>query len=297
MENQKPRLPNHYYLELGSVPESMHLMEIGHAIYKGKFIILGIVLLFCVLFALLAKISPINYTAEVIVAEANSVLKTDPSSSSTVDIAVDVVSNEAVAMITSRDFINRFITKNDLMPILFRSKWDEQKQQWKTSSSEKAPTLWDGYKRFQRKVLDVSKDAESGLLRISVSWTNPEMAAAWANNIVATVNEVLRQNAILEAEQTLDYLKSELQRTAALDLKTSLNELIKTQMAKVVAANVHKQYAFKIIDPAVVPEEPAIPKLTMILIIVGIVIGSFIGITLVLLIHLIRTTRNAARSA
>lgn len=287
--------PNRYYLELGSVPESLHLVDIGGALWRAKWVLLVVIAVFVGAFAVLAMITPVKYTAEVVVAEANAVARTDPGSDSAVpDIGVDLPSNEALAMITSRDFINRFIEDNNLLPVLYRGQWNAQTQNWKLPGE--APTLWQAYKRFSRRVLDVGKDAESGLIRISVSFSQPELAAEWANKIVAEVNEVLRANAIREAEETLAYLNQELQRTASMDLKASLNELVKAQKARVVAANVHKQYAFRIVDPAVVPEEPAIPKLTLLLIILGTVLGTFVGVTGVLLHHLVQRTRRSAEA-
>ncbi|WP_019603084.1 Wzz/FepE/Etk N-terminal domain-containing protein [Teredinibacter turnerae] len=287
--------PNRYYLELGSVPESLHLVDIGGALWRAKWVLLVVIAVFVGAFAVLAMITPVKYTAEVVVAEANAVARTDPGSDSAVpDIGVDLPSNEALAMITSRDFINRFIEDNNLLPVLYRGQWNAQTQNWKLPAE--APTLWQAYKRFSRRVLDVGKDAESGLIRISVSFSQPELAAEWANKIVAEVNEVLRANAIREAEETLAYLNQELQRTASMDLKASLNELVKAQKARVVAANVHKQYAFRIVDPAVVPEEPAIPKLTLLLIILGTVLGTFVGVTGVLLHHLVQRTRRSAEA-
>lgn len=285
--------PNRYYLELGAVPESLQLIEIWDALLRGKWLLLAVIAVFLGLFAVLARITPVKYTADVVVAEANAIAKTDPGGdSSTPDLDVSLPSNEAVAMISSREFINRFIEDNHLMPVLFRSQWDAQTETW--LDPDHPPTYWQAYKRFSRRVLDVSKDAESGLIRISVSSAKPELAAQWANTIVAEVNRVLRTNAIKEAEETLAYLDKELQRTASMELKASLNELVKAQKARVVAANVHKQYAFRIVDPAVVPEEPAVPHMTVILLILGLVLGSFVGITLVLLRHLIARSRQSA---
>ena len=53
-------------------------------------------------------------------------------------------------------------------------------------------------------------------------------------------------------------------------------------MKKAILANINKEYAFKIIDPAVVPEEPVRPrKLAMAA--VGTAAGFMLGIFVVLL--------------
>ena len=195
--------------------------------------------------------------------------------------------NEALSLIESRQFLYEFITNEGIMPVMYAKDWDASANDWKTEPG-KRHTLWEAYDDFEDDVLDIETDDENGLITVSILWTDPEIATQWSNDIVDRINEKLRDKAIDEATRTLEYLNKELQQTTVVEIQESLYELVKTQKAKIVAANVHNEYAFKIMDPAVVPEEPAVPYLLVILIVVGSVIGMFIGVTVALLLHLIR---------
>jgi uncharacterized protein involved in exopolysaccharide biosynthesis len=284
---------NRYYLEMGSVPDSMSLLDVWDAITNRKKLIFLVTIFFVSISALLVIVVPTKYEADCIVAESNPVVSTNTgSNTTTVDIGVEVEANEAIAMITTRRFITKYITDNNLMPVLFEDDWDSTTGDWKVTEDGTHPTLLEGYEDFIDDVLDVSTDDETSLTTVSAQWTDAKLAAHWANDIVAQVNEIMRQRAIDEATKALEYLNKTLRVTTAVELKQSIYELVKVQKAEIVAANIHNEYAFKIIDPAVVPEEPAIPYLEYILPSVGLIIGLFLGITLALLLNLISSARK-----
>lgn len=294
-ENINNLEPNRYYLELGSIPESMSFLDIWQTVTSKKIMILALTAIFVILFGFLSLIVPTNYKAEAIIAEANPVVSTSTSGTSgaTVEIGVEVLTNEALAMMTSRVFLSAFIKDNSLMPILFENRWHADEERWIEDQEGKYPTLWDGYDKFADDVVDVSTSAETNLTTVAITWTDPELASLWANKLVEGINTVIREKAIDEASRTIDYLTQELQQTTAVELQQSLYELMKAQKAKIVAANVYSEYAFKIIDPAVVPEEPAIPYITLVLVIVGLIIGLFFSVTLVLLINLVGASNRS----
>ena len=284
-DQQSPIEGNRYFLELGHVPESMTLLDIWAAITERKWFITIITLIFVGLFAGLGMMAPTKYKAEVVVAEANPMSNSSSSNSSDVDLDVQVEVNEALSLIESRQFLYEFLTEEGIIPVLFINDWDSSKNDWKEGAKH---TLWDAYDTFEDHVLDVETDDETGLITVSMLWTDAEVATRWANDIVDRINAKLRTKAIDEATRTLEFLNKELQQTTVVEIQESLYDMVKTQKAKIVAANVHDEYAFKIMDPAVVPEEPAIPYLLLILIAVGAVIGMFIGVTIALLLHLIK---------
>jgi uncharacterized protein involved in exopolysaccharide biosynthesis len=299
MEQDKGRsLPNNrYYLELGSVPETVSFLDIWDAITSRKLIITIVTAVFLTLFGLLALTLPTKYRAEVLVAEADFLHESSSSgSSATLDIGVGNMANEALAMITSRSLLSRYIIDHDLLPILFAKDWDPVTASWAMGKNKEPPTVLGGHKKLVEDVIDVTTEAETNLTTVAVQWTDPLIAQSWANGIVQEVNDVLRKRAIDEAERSLEYLSKELQVTDSVELQQSLFELIKIQKAKIVAANVHGEYAFRIIDPAVVPEEPAVPHLTFILLSVGAIIGTFMGLTLALMLNLIKAAQQSRQA-
>jgi uncharacterized protein involved in exopolysaccharide biosynthesis len=159
----------------------------------------------------------------------------------------------SLAMITSRQFLTDFIQEHNLMPELYAKQWDTANKTWKVPASE-APTLNDALRTFTLDICSVTRDRRTGLVRVVVEWTDREKAAFWANELVRRVNEASRQNAISEAQRSVEFLNKELAKTNVLELQQAIYRLVEAQINRVVVANVRQEFAFKVIDPATVPD-------------------------------------------
>ena len=158
---------------------------------------------------------------------------------------------ESIAVLSSRDFTRRFIEREKLLPVLFATKWDESRQNWKTTNPDKIPQLGDGVKKFEERVREVNVDERTGLITVTVDWYDRQLAATWANKLVAAANEELRTRAIAEARRSLDYLEAEAQKTSATGVRDAIYKVVETQIKTIMLANVREQYAFKVLDQAV----------------------------------------------
>lgn len=194
--------------------------------------------------------------------------------------------DQALATLTSRRFINDFIAEKKLMPLLFADRWDATSKTWKVKSSADEPTMGIAYEEFKN-ILSVSSDKKSGLVTLAVEWRDPWQAAAWANELVLRINNHEKQLAIKETEQSLAYLKEQLPKTSVMEVQQAIYRLIETQTKKVMLANVRDQFAFKVIDPAVVPEKRAKPNRKLI-VGMGVMLGLVGGILLAFLVSAIR---------
>lgn len=160
---------------------------------------------------------------------------------------------EAVAVLRSRHFGERFIIENDLV----------QKISQRSSGAvwlarqfglTDAPSLSDAYKVFDRKIRRVSEDKRTGLVTIEVYWREPREAASWANDLAARLNEVMRQRAIREASASIAQIEKELQHATLLSVQQSMSRLLEVQVKRKTLATVRPEYVFRIVDPAVVPD-------------------------------------------
>jgi uncharacterized protein involved in exopolysaccharide biosynthesis len=133
-------------------------------------------------------------------------------------------------------------------------------------------------------MLDVRKDSKTGLVTLALEWRDPALAARWANALVARLNEHQRQVAIRDAQQSIDYLNQQLKQTSVVDMQQAIYRLIESQTKVIMLANVKKEYAMQVIDPALAPEEPRWPQRVLILVL-GAVLSLFTGIFVVLLLH------------
>jgi len=180
--------------------------------------------------------------------------------------------DEAIAYLKSRVLTEAFIKDEKLLPHLFYKIWDKDKQKWNIQYQEKIPTLWLAYKIFHEKVRRVIVDRKTGLVTLSVEWKDPKIAAEWAAKLVDRVNEQMRDRAIREAERNLEYLRSALLKTSSVEVQEAIYRIIENQIKTIMLAQARKEFAFRVVDPPVVPEERAKPRRRQI-VIIGFLIG------------------------
>jgi len=173
---------------------------------------------------------------------------------------------EAVAILRSRHLIERLVTTEDLLPVLF-------------ADTKRRATLGDAVKLFQAKILAVQEDPRTGLVTVRVEWYDRYAAADWANMLVFMADKELRAAAIDNATASLESLQQQIDQTQAIELRTAISRLIEAQMKAKLAASVQKHYAFRVIDPAVVadPDKRVQPTRTT-MVLAGALLGLLIGL-------------------
>jgi uncharacterized protein involved in exopolysaccharide biosynthesis len=202
-----------------------------------------------------------------------------------VNLAGGGSSEDAQATLASRALLGRFINERDLLPLLFRDKWDDEKKNWKSgwSYGDSKPTLWDATKLFLKSILRIDVDKKTGLIRLSIEWRDPKQAADWANGLVQLTNQMLRERALAESGRNLEYLNGQLTASSVVELRQSIYKLIEGEIKNTMLARGSDEYAFKVIDPAVVPERKAGPQRGLIA-----ASGSIVGAVLALFFIFIR---------
>lgn len=200
--------------------------------------------------------------------------------------------NEAIATLRSRQFTERFIQDRNLLPVLFPRLWDAENERWRTDlDADAVPTLWDASELFRESVSYIREDRSSGMVTLSVEWRDADVAAQWANELVAAVNDGMRAKSVETSNKAISYLQEQLARTTVVDLQQVLHRLIEAEMKKIILANINKEFAFKVIDPAVAPQEPFQPKVLMIATL-GVLLGLVAGIIAALVLNTVRTGRG-----
>jgi uncharacterized protein involved in exopolysaccharide biosynthesis len=184
---------------------------------------------------------------------------------------------EYQGVLRSRKLIEDFVQRYDLMPELY-------------PPPKKAPTLWFAVRKFQGGILTIRDDKRSGLTMVDVTWTNPAIAARWANDFVALANETLRNRAMTESKASIAYLNHQLAQTGDVEMQRVMYNLIENETKTLMLANATPEYAFTVVDPGVPPELRTSPH-RILMIMFGFVFGLFIGALLALLLN----SRNTAR--
>jgi len=189
--------------------------------------------------------------------------------------------DDAKVTLYSRALLERFITTKNLLPVLFADDWDDTARRW-TTGPEDTPTVWLGVKFFGEDVYSVKEDLTTGVIAVRVEWTDPEIAASWANDLVKLANEIIRTRALNESQRNINYLNQELARTDIVGLQQVLYGLLESEMKVVMLANDREEYAFTVIDPATVPELRSFPNRPLVAV-AGTIFGGFIAMLIVLI--------------
>jgi uncharacterized protein involved in exopolysaccharide biosynthesis len=204
----------------------------------------------------------------------------------------DAATQEALAVLRSRQFTEAFIADMKLAPLLFSAAWDSSTGQWKPDKPP--PTAARAYKAFSA-TRRVSLDSRSGLVTLQVDWTDPEKAAEWANELSERLNAEMRARAIQKADASLKFLQAELATTGAVETRDAINRLVEAQVRQRMLANVTQEYSFRVVDKAMAPDrdDPVRPN-KFLLIVLGPLVGLLVGLVLVLAFDLLRPSPRRA---
>ena len=189
---------------------------------------------------------------------------------------------ETLALVKSRSFLGQFIADEKLMPVLYPELTTPG-----AAAAEDAPTLGDAFRWFERSILSVEEDKDSGLIRLAIEWRDPQLAADWANKLVARINDHMRKRAIAEAERSIEYLQKELTKTSILGIQDSIYRLIESHVSTIALARSRDGYALRVIDAAAPPElKDFVRPRRVLLVALGLVGGSLLAL-FVMLIRLV----------
>lgn len=190
--------------------------------------------------------------------------------------------DESLAVLRSRPFLEKFVTDNGLMPVLFSKHWDATRSAWRQPG--KAPTHAQAYNYLRNDILQVAEDRTNSLVRITVEWRDREQAAAWANELIARLNSEMRDRALREAGDSVEYLQAEMAKTSLLGVQSAISRIIEAQINKQMLANVTQEYALRVVEPALPPDEGDVawPDKKVVAAL-GLLLGGLVGIAAALL--------------
>jgi uncharacterized protein involved in exopolysaccharide biosynthesis len=281
--------------------EEIDLREIWRVLVKYKRMILSATFGAAIVAAGISLLMPNIYRAEVLLAPVQN----EDTQSGGVTAALSGLgglasmagialgggggTEENLAVLKSREFLWKFVQEKKLMPILFEDEWDESQKKWKETDLKEQPGQMDVFRLFNKAgVLDVVTEKKSNLVTVAIEWENPEVAAAWVSQLVTQLNQYLRQEAIARSERNLKYLNEELAHTQFEEMRKTLFNLIGQEQKNAMMANAQREFAFRVIDPAVIPDKKIKPKRAIIILLAAVLAG-FIA----MLIALMRDRREA----
>ena len=191
-----------------------------------------------------------------------------------VPVGSDSKKSESIAVLQSEALTEKYIVGNNLLPVLFERQWDTKTGKWKTNNPQQIPTLWKANELFKKQVRSVSSDTKTGLVALTIKWKDPNTAAKWANDLVAITNDYLRGKAIDETDRNIAFLNDQALKNNVVEVRQAIYKILESEISKGMVARGSKEFAFKILDPAVAPGKPTSDPVTWIL------AGAFGGLLL-----------------
>jgi len=295
--------------------DEIDLLELWNVLWKAKFIIIAITAVFAVGSVAYALWLPDIYRTEVLLSPAAD----DDSAGGGLSAGlgqlgglaglagIDLGSpggvlqkDRALAVMQSRFFIKDFFEQHDLVIPFMGSKpgavtgtveidpelYDVTNQQWVREVSpprQAAPSDEEVHEAFSE-ILIVEEDDITGLLTVSLEWYDPSQIKTWVDWLIEDLNSYMREDTLLESQRAIDYLTEQLQKTSLVEMRNVFFNLIEQQTQKVMLADVREEYAFEILDPAVIPERKSAPGRALICIL-GTLLGGMLAVLFVLLRH------------
>lgn len=280
--------------------EVLDLMALSSKIWQGKWLIIGVTAAFSLSSAVLVLTLTSWYRADVLLAPVRTTPADDLVSqlgslgglASLAGISVGGSTSEPLGVLQSRDLAREFIEQQNLLPVLFARKWDAKSARWTPTDAKDWPDVRDGVKYLIDKIRTVTNDKKSGLVTLTIEWTDAKTAADWANLFVDRANERIRARALLDAQANVNFLQRELATTSVVTLQQSIGRLLDSELQKVMLARENKEFAFRVIDRAEVPKRRVWPKRAQV-VALATLFGGALSIYLVFLRDAIRRRRGA----
>jgi uncharacterized protein involved in exopolysaccharide biosynthesis len=209
--------------------------------------------------------------------------------------------HKVMEIIQSREFVRHLITFEDVLPSVIAADhynqdtqkltfdpeiYDAQTKTWfrEISSNQPAKPTYLEVHRAYGEMLFIGQDKITGLISIRVEHISPVFAKEFLTLIIKEANNLNRENDIDKSNKALSYLKIELSKTSLVEIKNSINQLIKAQLEKKMLASIHEEYTLMVLEPPFIPDKRSRPTRSMI-VIFSTLLGGLLSVIFVLIRH------------
>ena len=216
------------------------------------------------------------------------------SNISTADLALQVVKSRSFA----EDFAKKYKITHDLLAVEYWDRetnslkynsdvYDAENERWISKNGISAmPDMTEVHDAYNS-ALTIEADKATGLVRMTVEHKSPVIATRWLNWIITDLNEAIKDRDIREAENSIRYLRAQIETTSLKDIEAVFYSLIEGQTQKLMLAAARPDYVFSVIDRPFIPERKAGPSRAVICVF-GALLGLIFSVSFVLINGLYR---------
>ncbi|RAJ93641.1 Wzz/FepE/Etk N-terminal domain-containing protein [Aliidiomarina maris] len=296
--------------------DEIDLRELFSILWKGKWIIIAVTFVFAVGSVIYALSLPNIYAAEAKLAPTKEAQGSGLgnmggqlgglASLAGINMPQGQVDNARLAqeILRSRAFITNFVQEREVLPDLMAVEswhpisgevtydyeiYNPETQTWVREvepPKQPKPTAWEFVDEF-RDIMNLTEDTTTGVLTLRIEHLSPVIAKQWVDWLIEDINNEMRRRDIEEAQRSISYIERELENARLANTQQVYSSLLEQQTQTIMLANVRPEYVYRVIDPAVVPEQRAKPSRALIAI-VGTFLGGFLSLFIVLLLNVIR---------
>jgi len=210
---------------------------------------------------------------------------------------------ELVNLLNSNIVRTKMIEKNNLLPVLFYEQWDAEKKEWKKGSSLNplvllgrvvstvkpqdpatrkkeggAPDIQDGLRQLED-IVNVRQNIKENTITITVDYHDPETAAGMVIQLLDSLNDHMTGESRRVAKLNKEYLEDQIAKNSDFIIKQKIYNLVAQQIETIMMAEVKENFAFKILDPPIVPDKKIKPN-RMQMVVLSFLVSAFVGIFL-----------------
>lgn len=324
-EKENPRIiyvPS--YSDLANpAADEIDLREIWHCLRRGQWLIAGFSAA-CTLAAVLVVflILPVTYRSGAVLVPAQTPEDAVSQLSGLAgNLGIPLAlpgegkSNSIMAFLESRNLKERLLGQGELLPRLYRDRWDPERKSWRVKTPADIPTV---IKAIQEEALQdiyaVKQDKTTDLITISWVDVDPTFSAQMLDKIIKELQYYLEHEYETDAQREREFVEKQLTKAIAdlerweqqvpsqnLPLARIMRE---RQAAQIVYMELRKQLElakiaeakqlvrFKVLDPPFVPEKKFKPYRALIIGLTLLISGA-LAVLLVLGRHFTRRQDHA----
>ena len=289
--------------------DEINLRELFNVIWEGKKLIIVLTTFLAICSIVYSLMLPNYYSSESILVPRDSNNSNSLSQysglASLAGISLPNSSNssvfEVMQTIQSREFVKHLVTFEDVLPSIMAAQsydptsqelyldpdiYDVKTKTWTRKISKNKgvePSYLEAHKEYLE-MLSISQDKQTKLISMKIEHISPIFAKDLLDLIIRETNHLHRTIDIESSNKALSYLKTELSQTLLVEIKESINQLIKAQLETRMMASIHEDYSLILLEPPFIPEDKSRPGRALIVILVT-MLGGMLSLIIVLFRH------------
>lgn len=212
--------------------------------------------------------------------------------------------SEIIQTLKSRDFAKHLIKFDGVLEsllaidfydpetksIVFDSTlFDKRNMKWvriPSKNQKQTPTFLEAHYELQKNVISY-KQIDDNYIEIIVEHPSPIFARNLLILIIKELNTIIRDKDTTVAKNAINFLNLELNKTNQVEIRKSINELIKPNLEMLMLADIDDYYKLEPIDQPFIPETRSSPNRKLICIIIT-MLGLFLSYFYVLIRHIFK---------